>query len=61
MENTESVFFVDGIRSIGVHNGVARIQFFKLDPDGKAQSALELLLPSNQVKGVLDGLAKSAR
>lgn len=57
----DSTYFVDSIRSIGVHNGVVHIQFFKLSSDGSPQDTVELLIPSNQVKSILDGLAKVAR
>jgi len=57
----DSTYFIDSIRSIGVHNGVVRIQFFKLSSDGSPQDTVELLIPSNQVKSILDGLAKVAR
>lgn len=52
--------FVDGVASLGMHNGVARVQFFKLGSDGKAVPALELLVPVNQLRGVIDGLGKVA-
>jgi hypothetical protein len=37
--------FVDGIASIGVHNGVVRIAFFRLLPDGRTEIVLELQIP----------------
>lgn len=57
--DSPTLVFVDGIASLGVHNGVTRIQFFKLGGDGKAVPALELLLPVTQLRGVVDGLSKS--
>ena len=51
-----NTFFVDGIQSAGVHNGVVRIQLFKLGANGKAEPTVELQLPVNQLKGVVEGL-----
>lgn len=49
---------VDGISALGVHNGVVRIQFFRLLADGKSQVTLELQIPQNQVKNLITGLTK---
>lgn len=54
-------YLVDAIRSIGVHNGVARIEFLRLSADGKPTGAVELLIPLTQLKGIVEGLAKAAR
>jgi len=50
--------FVDGIASIGVHNGVVRIAFFRLLPDGNTEIVLELQIPQNQVRSLIEGLNK---
>jgi hypothetical protein len=57
-------FPVDGISSLGIHNGVVRIQFMRLNTDGKAVPALEIHVPASQIKQLADtlaGLAKTAR
>jgi hypothetical protein len=54
-------YLVDAIRSIGVHNGVARVEFLRLSADGTPASAVELLIPIPQIKDILDGLSKVAR
>ncbi len=48
----------DGISALGVHNGVVRMQFFRLTADGKSQVILELQIPQNQVKNIISGLSK---
>jgi hypothetical protein len=50
--------FVDGIASIEVHNGVVRIAFFRLLPDGRTEIVLELQIPQNQVRSLIEGLNK---
>lgn len=59
-KNVEEIF-VDGIQTIGAHNGVVRVQFFSIAPDGSANPALVLLVPQTQLRGVVEGLAKSVR
>jgi len=41
-------FVVDGIQSISVHNGIARVLFMLLDVNGKPLPAAELNIPMNQ-------------
>ena len=52
---------VDGVRSIGVHNGVVRVQFFKLGADGKAIDSTVLHIPATQVRTIVEGLVKEAK
>ncbi len=51
-------FLVDGIQTISIHNGVARIQFMRLDVNGKPSSVVELDIPMNQVEAVSQALTK---
>lgn len=59
MENVPA-FPVDGISSLGIHNGVVRIQFMRLNTEGKAVSSVELHLPLSQMRALAETLAKSA-
>jgi hypothetical protein len=52
---------VDGIQSVGVHNGIARVQFIRLGADGRPVPAVELLIPVNQVSAIAQGLGKIGR
>ncbi len=61
MESNKEVLFVDGVQALGVHNGVARVSFMRLSADGKPVPALELLLPTSQVRALIDGLNKVAK
>lgn len=47
---------VDGIKSVGVHNGIVRINFMRLDTDGKDEVVLQLALPQSQVQSVAKAL-----
>lgn len=48
---------VDGIQTIGIHNGVARVLFVRMSAEGKALPALELLIPVSQAVHIVKGLA----
>lgn len=53
-------FFVDGIKTIAIHNDVARIQFMQLDYQGNPQEEICLLVPMGQVKSMAEALQKLA-
>lgn len=62
MTNEVKKVFVDGIQSIGSHNGVHRIVFFALVGDGRQnEPVLELLMPANTVRSIADALSKLGR
>ena len=44
-QDNAAVFLVDGVSSIAVHNGVARVQFMRLDVGGKVMPSLEVWVP----------------
>jgi hypothetical protein len=60
MENVQA-FPVDGISSLGIHNGVVRIQFMRLNTDGKAIPCVEINVPVSQIKTLSDTLVALAR
>jgi len=61
MPNDEvQTFLVDGVRTVGVHNGVARVQFFQLNSEGKPTPVLELAIPMLQARPIADAFAKVA-
>jgi hypothetical protein len=49
-------FLVDGIKSIAIHNDVARIQFMQLGNDGRPEDALVVLVPMKQVPQLSEAL-----
>lgn len=51
------VIFCDTVQSLGVHNGVARISFIRLDAEGKPLPALDLLLPVAQAENFVKTLS----
>jgi hypothetical protein len=58
MENVPA-FPVDGISSLGIHNGVVRIQFIRLNTEGKAVPSVELNIPLSQLRTLAETLTKS--
>ncbi len=50
------VIVCDAVQSMGVHNGVARISFLRLLPDGRPLPSLELLLPTATVAQIIKTL-----
>jgi hypothetical protein len=50
------VVVCDAVHSMGIHNGVARIAFQRLLPDGRPVPALELLLPVAAVSQIVKAL-----
>lgn len=57
MDKDNPAFIVDGIQSLGVHNGVARVQFFRLTVDGKSVPVVELQIPVSQAAQIAKGLS----
>ena len=49
---------VDGIQSIGVHNGIARITFMRLGTDGRPAPVIDLCIPVNQAMAISQGISK---
>ena len=46
----------DAVKTMGIHNGVARIEFIRLLPDGSPVPSLELLLPAAAVVQIIKAL-----
>lgn len=58
MTATNINILVDGVTAIGVHNGVARIQFMHLGADNKPVPCVELNVPLPALKSVIEALRK---
>ena len=54
----QNTFLVDGVSAVAVHNGVARVQFMRLDVDGTAKNSHQLLIPISAIKAVMDAMRK---
>lgn len=54
-------YLVDGVSAIAVHNGVARIQFMRLNVDGKPEPNVELAVPVPQLKSIIEAFQKAAK
>lgn len=50
-------YLVDGIHSVSIHNGIARIVFMRLDTDGEALPSVELNIPMNQMPAISEALS----
>lgn len=48
--------FIDGIKSIGIHNGIVRINFMRLDAEGKDEVVLQLAFPHSQALTIAKAL-----
>src|SRR5580700_5596720 len=55
------VIFCDAVQTLGVHNGVVRISFIRLDSEGKPAPALDLLLPVGQAEHFVRALHNIGR
>jgi hypothetical protein len=55
------VIFCDTVQSVGVHNGLARIAFIRLEANGKPAPALELLMPVSQIGTLTKALQSVGR
>lgn len=52
----------DGVKAVGVHNGVARVVFIRLDVEtGNPLPAFELQIPVGQIAALMKALAPIAR
>jgi hypothetical protein len=51
-------FMVDGIQSVAIHNGVARIVFMRLDTNGKPIPSVEINVPMNQMPTITQALGR---
>jgi hypothetical protein len=54
-------YLVDGVNAIAVHNGVARIQFMRLNVEGKPDASVELAVPVPQLKAIIEAFQKAAK
>jgi hypothetical protein len=50
------VIFCDAVKTLGVHNGIVRISLIRLNAEGQAIPAVELLLPTDQLKTLVKAL-----
>jgi len=58
MPDTLPTILVDGVSSIAIHNGVARITLMRLGPDGKAINSHEMHVPLPAMKSFMEALRK---
>lgn len=56
-----TVMFVDTVRAVGVHNGVLRIEFIRLNASGNPVPALELVMPAGQASALAKAIGGIAR
>jgi len=57
MANAEpGVIFCDAVKTLGVHNGIVRISLIRLNAEGQAIPAVELMFPTDQLKNLVKAL-----
>ena len=49
---------VDGIETIGLHNGLYRIRFFALDAKGQPSPVVELVAGNETIQQIRQGLSQ---
>jgi len=49
-------YLCDSLQTLGVHNGVTRLGFIRLDAEGKPQPCVELLMPNVVVRQMVAAL-----
>lgn len=49
-------YLCDSLQTLGVHNGVTRLGFVRLDAEGKPQPCVELLMPNFVVRQMVAAL-----
>ena len=54
----EKRILLDGVNSVGVHNGIVRVRFFQLLANGQTETVVELQIPLNQIKAIIEALTK---
>jgi hypothetical protein len=61
LTNSNLAFLVDGVSAVAIHNGVARIQFMRLNVDGKPVPTVELAVPVTQVRSIIEAFIKASK
>lgn len=59
--NNNPAILADGIKTIAIHNDVARIQFMQLGNDGRPEDAALLLVPLKQLPQIVQALQNIRR
>jgi hypothetical protein len=56
-----SVILIDGLKTVGFHNGILRIECTEAGPNGEERASGTLLIPGNQAGLVLKALVDATR
>ncbi len=56
-----SVILIDGLKTVGFHNGILRIECTEAGPGGEERSSGTLLIPGNQAGQVLKSLVEATQ
>ncbi len=56
-----SVILIDGLKTVGFHNGILRIECVQAGPNGEERSSGTLLIPGNQAGQVLKSLVEATQ
>ena len=58
MAQAELNVLIDGIVSIGTHNGVHRIVCYRLTSENRPEPAIELIVPADSLPGLIAALTR---
>ena len=63
MDPTNDVpsYLIDGLQALAMHNGVARIMFMKMNMAGQPVPEVQLMIPLDQMKEIIEGLQKATK
>ena len=56
-----SVILIDGLKTVGFHNGILRIECIQAGSSGEERSSGTLLIPGNQAGQVLKSLVEATQ
>ena len=56
-----SVVLIDGLKTVGFHNGILRIECISTGPQGEEQASGTLLIPGAQAGPILNGLVAATQ
>jgi len=56
-----SVILIDGLKTVGFHNGILRIECIQAGPNGEERPSGTLLIPGNQAGHVLKALVAATQ
>lgn len=60
-KNDVPSYLIDGVQALAMHNGVARVMFMKMNMSGQPAPEVQLMIPLDQLQGIIEGLQKATK